>query len=96
MNAIDIIQSGKGKIVDVRSEGEFAMGHVAGSVNIPLPEVQHRLDEFKAMKEPVLLVCASGNRSGIATMILQGQGIEAYNAGGWADFDYQLSALKAS
>ena len=54
----------KPTIIDVRSYGEFMGGHVAGSINIPLQEITQRLDEIKALPKPVILCCASGNRSG--------------------------------
>jgi len=71
-------------IVDVRTPGEFAMGNVEGSVNIPLDEVPNKVEEFKSMKKPLVLCCASGGRSGQATQFLEANGIgEVYNGGGW-------------
>ena len=35
-------------IIDVRTPAEFMGGHVAGSINIPLQEVQSRIQEIKA------------------------------------------------
>lgn len=90
-NMLESIKNGIGTIIDVRSEEEFAMGHIQGSINIPLPEVSARVEEFKNFEAPLYLVCASGNRSGIATMMLQGAGVECMNAGGWMDVKYQLS-----
>ena len=55
MNMNEIINSPNATIVDVRSEGEFASGNVAGSINIPLNEVPHRVEEFKSMSKPVVL-----------------------------------------
>ena len=78
-------------IIDVRSRGEFAGGNVAGSINIPLDEIQGKVAEIKAMKQPVVLCCASGNRSGQATYFLQAQGIDSENGGSWLDVNYQLS-----
>lgn len=77
-------------IVDVRTPAEFMGGNVAGSVNIPLNEVMHRVDEFKAMTAPVVLCCASGNRSGQATQYLLSQGIECENGGSWLDVNASL------
>ncbi len=78
-------------IIDVRSRGEFAGGNVAGSINIPLDEIQGKVEEIKAMKQPIVLCCASGNRSGQATYFLQAQGIDCENGGSWLDVNYQLS-----
>ncbi len=70
-------------IVDVRTPGEFMGGHVAGSINIPLQEVMQRIDEIKALPQPIILCCASGNRSGQATDYLQSLGIDCENGGSW-------------
>ena len=71
-------------IIDVREPGEFCMGCVDGSTNIPLGEVSHKIEEFKAMKKPLVLCCASGNRSGQAVQFLEANGVEdIYNGGGW-------------
>jgi rhodanese-related sulfurtransferase len=63
MNIEEIIQEKRGTIVDVRTPEEFLGGHVAGAVNIPLNEVLYRVEDLKALTKPVVLCCASGNRS---------------------------------
>jgi rhodanese-related sulfurtransferase len=70
-------------IVDVRSRDEFAGGHVAGSINIPLNEVPGRVAEIKNLPQPILLCCMSGNRSGLATAMLQQAGVPCSNGGSW-------------
>ena len=77
-------------IVDVRSHGEFMSGHVPGSINIPLQEIQQRLDEMKKLPQPLVLCCASGGRSGQATAFLQNYGIACENAGSWFDVEHFL------
>lgn len=72
-------------IVDVRSPAEFAGGHVEGSINIPLQEIPNRVDDLKNMPQPLILCCASGNRSGQAVHYLQNMGIPCENGGGWLD-----------
>ena len=75
-------------IVDVRTPAEFMGGNVPGSINIPLQEVQARLEEIKALEQPIILCCASGGRSGQATMFLQQNGLSnVYNGGGWQTID---------
>jgi phage shock protein E len=46
MSLEKIIREKKGTIIDVRSQGEFMGGHVEGSINIPLQEIQERIHEF--------------------------------------------------
>lgn len=94
MNAEKIIKDNNGTIVDVRTRAEFMGGNVAGSINIPLQELQDRMDEIRALKQPLVLCCASGNRSGQATYILSQQGIECCNGGSWLDVNY-LKSLNA-
>ena len=77
--------SNKQTIVDVRTPGEFMGGHVAGSINIPLQEIQERIGEIKELPQPIILCCASGNRSGQATSFLKSQGIECSNGGSWLE-----------
>jgi len=70
-------------LVDVRSPGEFAEGHVKGSVNIPLDRVTMELAKFKDKKN-IIVFCRSGNRSGQAKSILEQQGItNVTNGGTW-------------
>jgi rhodanese-related sulfurtransferase len=91
MNIEELITEKKAYIIDVRTPGEFFGGHVAGSINIPLQEIQARLSELKAMGSPLILCCASGGRSGQATYFLSQQGIECYNGGSWLDVNYYQS-----
>jgi phage shock protein E len=91
MNAEQIIKEKKGTIVDVRTPSEFMGGNVKGSINIPLQEIQQRMDELNNLKQPLVLCCASGNRSGQATQFLTQQGIECCNGGSWLDVNYYQS-----
>lgn len=50
------------QLIDVRSSGEFAAGHVPGAVNIPMEQVEARLDDLRP-GEKVVLVCQSGRRA---------------------------------
>ena len=58
-------------VLDVRSSEEFVgeLGHLEGSHLIPLDELRDRLDEIPRDK-PVITVCQSGKRSGMAAQIL--------------------------
>jgi phage shock protein E len=86
MSIQEMVQNGT--VVDVRTHAEFMGGHVAGAINIPLQELMARVDEFKLLKAPVVLCCASGNRSGMATQVLQAQGVDCVNGGSWLEVNY--------
>ncbi|HHH50679.1 MAG TPA: rhodanese-like domain-containing protein [Saprospiraceae bacterium] len=70
-------------IVDVRTPGEFATGHVKGSINIPLNDIQNHVNDLKSKNKVIITVCRSGARAGSATSFLRNAGIETYNAGSW-------------
>jgi rhodanese-related sulfurtransferase len=61
------------QLIDVRTAGEYAEGHLANSKLIPLQELDQRFAELDKSK-PVLLYCRSGHRSGNALKILIGKG----------------------
>jgi len=83
MTIDELIRTGKAKIVDVRTRQEFAGGHVANSMNIPLQELPDHLQKLIELNQPLVLCCASGVRSAQAQHWLHQQGIECYNAGSW-------------
>ena len=80
-----VIQKGA-IIIDVRTKAEFNQGHVKGSKNIPLNEIKLKSDIIRSWGKPIITVCRSGNRSGIAKSILQSNNIESYNGGAWNSF----------
>lgn len=70
-------------IVDVRTPGEYAGGHIKGSINIPLDSLNSQMSKLKRDK-PVITCCASGMRSGSAKAMLLANGFtEVHNAGSW-------------
>lgn len=75
-------------IIDVRTPEEFMGGNVAGSINIPLYEIQDRLEEFKQIQTPIILCCASGGRSGQATAFLKQHGLNCENGGSWMNVTF--------
>lgn len=71
-------------IVDVRSTGEYAGGHLESSINIPLDQLKKNLGKLNKSK-PVITCCASGMRSASAKSILKSNGFEEVkNGGSWS------------
>lgn len=68
-------------LVDVREDEEFAEGHAAGAMNIPLPQLRDRLDEIPRDAD-VRTYCAVGIRGYLAARILRQRGIPARNISG--------------
>lgn len=58
------------QLIDVRSPGEFAAGHVPGAINIPLEQLEGRLPDLNRDKELVIL-CQSGRRAAMGCDVLR-------------------------
>lgn len=70
------------RLVDIRSEAEFAAGMIPGAEKLPMHLIPLKLNEFSA-DEIVVLYCRSGARSAQATGYMQQQGFEqVYNLRG--------------
>ena len=96
MNLKSLINTEGATIVDVREPGEFRTGHIEGSVNLPLSQLMQQTDQYRAMSRPLILVCRSGNRSGMVTQFLRARGLEeVYNGGAWDEVN-DLVARKAA
>ena len=81
-------------IVDVRTPGEYLEGNVPGSINIPLQDIVSREAEVMELEQPVLFCCASGNRSGQATVYFKSRGFECENGGGWMEVNARLDTAE--
>jgi rhodanese-related sulfurtransferase len=68
-------------LVDVRSDGEWAAGHVEGAVHVPIDSLEARLPEIPRDR-PVIVHCASGVRSARAAQLLRSAGYDARDLGG--------------
>ena len=80
-------RDGSVTLLDTRTVGEYASGHIDGFLNIPVDELRERLGELDKGK-PVYVICQSGLRSYIACRILHGNGFECYNfSGGFRFYD---------
>ncbi|MNL75026.1 Thiosulfate sulfurtransferase PspE precursor [compost metagenome] len=77
--------------MDVRSKGEFAGGHIKGSLNISVDTLRNNLSKLKDKNQPIITCCASGMRSASAKSILKSNGYSnVYNGGGWSSLQSKL------
>ena len=74
-------RDGSVTLLDTRTPGEYAAGHMEGFVNIPVDELRQRIGELEAGK-PVYVVCQSGLRSYLACRILAQHGYDCFNFSG--------------
>ena len=74
-DAVLLINRERAVVVDVCEPAEFAVGHIVGSRNIPLGELDQKLASAAKNKNlPLILVCQSGARSGRALAAAQALG----------------------
>ncbi|MFJ9139081.1 MULTISPECIES: rhodanese-like domain-containing protein [unclassified Streptomyces] len=77
-------------VLDVRTPGEYATGHLPGALNIPLDHLKQALPDIRhaAERGDILVVCASGARSENASHTLAANGITTATltggTGAWA------------
>ena len=78
-------------VVDVRSKGEYAGGHIKNSINIPVDQLAANLARLKDKNKPIITCCASGMRSSSALTILKNAGYtQVYNGGGWMSLNNKI------
>jgi molybdopterin/thiamine biosynthesis adenylyltransferase/rhodanese-related sulfurtransferase len=89
-------------VVDVREAEEFAAGHIPGAVHVPRSYLETRIEgAVPDHARPLVLYCASGNRSAFAAHTLAAQlgySDVASMTGGitlWKDRGYALEVPKA-
>ncbi len=81
------MRAGQVTLLDVRSEGEWTAGHLSGSLNVPLGELDDRLGEIPRNR-PIVVHCQTGSRASIAVSLLRARGygdVRLY-PGGFADW----------
>jgi phage shock protein E len=73
-------------VLDVRTPEEFSKGHLEGSVNVPLAELENGAQLTLDHKRPILTCCSHGVRSIRAAKLLQMKGYKnAVDGGAWTN-----------
>ena len=82
--ALQLINHKNALVLDVRENDEYKTGHVLNSRLIPLGKLKERIGELEKYKDqPIVVICRSGNRSGMAWAMLGKQGFtQSYNLAG--------------
>ncbi len=94
--AAQILKKQKPFLLDVRTRREFKRGHIPDAKLIPVQELQTRLGELSAYKHTdILIYCATGNRSTVASKILIDNGFKRiinmrYGIAQWSRNEYPI------
>jgi phage shock protein E len=90
INYAELVKQGA-IILDVRSKGEYASGHIKGSINISVDELSSNLNKLKDKNKTIITCCASGMRSASAKSILKSNGYtQVHNGGGWSSLQNKI------
>ncbi len=66
------------QLIDVRSAGEFAAGHIQGAINVPVNQLRSILPSLQLdPNRPVVAICATAHRSPPAVRVLRRAGFDA-------------------
>ena len=71
-----LLESGEVEVLDVREPHERDEGYIPGSRNIPYRLVREGADDLQDGK-PVITICSSGSRAGVAASVLSAAGVQA-------------------
>src|SRR3954466_5470859 len=101
----DQLENGNGNrpvIVDVREQHEFEEGHIPGAVHVPRGHLESRIEgKASDRSQPIVLYCASGQRSALAAHTLQSllgyEDVASMNGGItlWKDHGYEVETPHA-
>ncbi len=72
---LEAVLAGGAELVDVRNSSEYAAGHLAGAVHLPLGRLAERLDELPRGRT-LVVHCQSGMRASVAASLLAARGFD--------------------
>ena len=87
LEATQLVNRQDALLVDVREQAEYAQSHILNARWVPLSQIDARLAEIEKFKDkPVIVYCASGNRSSAAAAALRKSGFSNVSnlSGGFA------------
>lgn len=98
IEAKKIIENISPLILDVRTPYEYKMGHIEGAILIPVQNIQSEFSKILDYKnKPVLIYCATGNRSTVSSRILINNGFKniynmRYGIKEWMSLGYPVKS----
>jgi rhodanese-related sulfurtransferase len=88
--AVEKVKNDNCKLLDVREPNERKINHIKGSLHIPVGEIKTRLQELeKYRNQEIIVYCASGIRSGMASRTLNSNGFNSFNLKGGINSYYE-------
>ena len=91
-----MVNSQNAQLIDIRAKKKFTTGYIQGSRNIPFTELKDRLEEIRAIENPVIIVCDMGVQAGAAIQMIGKDNVYRLEGGvgGWQSAGMPLVGLK--
>ena len=75
LEATQLINRQDALVLDVREQAEYAQSHILNSRGLPLSQIEARIGDIEKFKDkPVIVYCATGNRSSTAAAVMRKRG----------------------
>lgn len=65
-----LVNSQNAQLIDIRAKNKFETGYIQGSRNIPFTQLKDRLEEIRAIENPVIIICDMGIQAGAAVQLI--------------------------
>ena len=84
------------QLIDIRAKNKFTTGYIQGSRNIPFTQLKERLEEIRAIEQPVIIICDMGIQAGAAVQMIGKDTVYRLEGGigGWQGAGMPLVGLK--
>jgi len=91
-----MVNSQNAQLIDIREKKKFESGYIQGSRNIPFTALKDRLEEIRAIEQPVIIVCDIGVQAGAAIQMIGKDDVYRLEGGvsGWKSSGMPLVELK--
>ena len=91
-----MVNSQNAQLIDIRAKKKFETGYIQGSRNIPFTELKDRIEEIRAIEQPVIIVCDMGIQAGAAVQMIGKDNVYRLDGGigGWQGAGMPLVGIK--
>ncbi|MGP9544688.1 rhodanese-like domain-containing protein [Psychrobacter sp. AOP7-B1-25] len=91
-----MVNSQNAQLIDIRAKKKFESGYIQGSRNIPFTDLKDRLEEIRAIEQPVIIICDMGVQAGAAIQMIGKDSVYRLDGGvgGWQGAGMPLVGVK--
>lgn len=93
-----MVNADNAQLIDIRAKKKFETGYIQGSRNIPFTEIKDRLDEVRAIEQPIIIICDMGVQAGAAIQMIGKDNVYRLEGGvgGWQSAGMPLVGIKGA